>query len=1083
MAFWKSLSTPPTKRHDRTRQGSLKEQEEANALVQSMTDDGEEAVPHSEMPPKPPGRILPLSDEAIAAIHSSKHITSLQGVVFALLENCLDAGATRVEISVDWRRGGATVIDNGNGIPQAEFNEDGGLGKLYCTSKRSTEGAQSSETHGSSGTFLAELAAMSLLSITSTHFQGNGTAMLTLHHGKVINRRLPGSALGPVNSNAKSGTDVNVRDLFGNMPVRIKQRALAGDVSYEEDKSWHDLKRGVVALLLAWPNSCSVKLRDANVDPKIATITGHHPGAPNSLTTKSLHQLAGKPVKSDPRDALPILFQAGFATPESRSRWIPLSASTSAISLRGLVCLDPAPTKQCQFLAIGIIPCSTTSGHNLLYDVVTKVFSNSSFGMIDESVTMGSSGDGGKKATDGNTAKQLQARKGVDRLPMYYIQLKFKDRSHTSASDLERLSDSSLKAVADILEAACTTWLESHHFRPRKKRRRRNEEQDSPSGPLRAILGKRSAYLNPIQQDSGGRNANVAPPVRGKVIDFSERPGSRGSFFERNTSIENEDLGTLSRMRLGRIEGRPQSAVQRSSTPQVDAEAQRARSATSSTQESLPMMVKKQRTLQAPSIDAGELGGRASRHFQTSDVAKPCNGFPSSDDFGKIDDDDLLDAERADHRTQFGQLSADHHGSDGDITWTDPVSKQVFRVNTRTGVVLPLSEESRATDTASERPRAAIDSTLSSKGKPLSLARRNALAGKENAERPDTADDAKWLSGFLKQWNNPVFTRQKEEPIPVAFHSGPGPLEPDVNGRCCSHDHIKMRIEDDSKGTKLTKSALTEAEVISQVDTKFILCKMPSIPGDSKSKTTLVLIDQHAASERIMLENLLTELCVPCEEDASSIRTTCLRSATARAQALMVEISSKELNLFGRHRAHFARWGIRYDLVTPARPESACSRNEANQSRIRITHLPTPVAERCANFPSLAIDMLRGEVWALEDGSRKVPSNAVRSTSEERDGDQPLWLSLLSAIPPSLLELLHSRSCRSAIMFNDVLSREQCVELVEQLGACVFPFVCAHGRISMVPLGDLGVASADEGFEQRESQGMAMSAWLRSRKD
>lgn len=42
-----------------------------------------------------------------------------------------------------------------------------------------------------------------------------------------------------------------------------------------------------------------------------------------------------------------------------------------------------------------------------------------------------------------------------------------------------------------------------------------------------------------------------------------------------------------------------------------------------------------------------------------------------------------------------------------------------------------------------------------------------------------------------------------------------------------------------------------------------------------------------------------------------------------------------------------------------------------------------------------------------------------------------------------------------AIMFNDYLSVEQCQELVLQLADCVFPFQCAHGRPSMVPLVDL----------------------------
>jgi hypothetical protein len=41
-------------------------------------------------------------------------------------------------------------------------------------------------------------------------------------------------------------------------------------------------------------------------------------------------------------------------------------------------------------------------------------------------------------------------------------------------------------------------------------------------------------------------------------------------------------------------------------------------------------------------------------------------------------------------------------------------------------------------------------------------------------------------------------------------------------------------------------------------------------------------------------------------------------------------------------------------------------------------------------------------------------------------------------------------------MFNDPLSKTDCVDLVHRLARCAFPFQCAHGRPSMAPLLDLG---------------------------
>lgn len=37
-------------------------------------------------------------------------------------------------------------------------------------------------------------------------------------------------------------------------------------------------------------------------------------------------------------------------------------------------------------------------------------------------------------------------------------------------------------------------------------------------------------------------------------------------------------------------------------------------------------------------------------------------------------------------------------------------------------------------------------------------------------------------------------------------------------------------------------------------------------------------------------------------------------------------------------------------------------------------------------------------------------------------------------------------------MFNDELSVAHCRDLVQQLSQCTFPFQCAHGRPSIVPL-------------------------------
>jgi DNA mismatch repair protein MLH3 len=73
-----------------------------------------------------------LPEDVIEKISSSVVITSLNGVVQGLLQNSLDAGASKITISVDYSRGNCLVEDDGIGISPVDFQASGGLGKLHC---------------------------------------------------------------------------------------------------------------------------------------------------------------------------------------------------------------------------------------------------------------------------------------------------------------------------------------------------------------------------------------------------------------------------------------------------------------------------------------------------------------------------------------------------------------------------------------------------------------------------------------------------------------------------------------------------------------------------------------------------------------------------------------------------------------------------------------------------------------------------------------------------------------------------------------------------------------------------------------
>ncbi|SMR64047.1 unnamed protein product [Zymoseptoria tritici ST99CH_3D1] len=1146
-------------------------------------------------------RILPLSPDAIAQIHSSKHITTLQGVILSLLENCLDAASTKVDITVDWERGSCTIEDNGDGIPPNEFAEDGGLGKMYCTSRPSPA---STHLHGSNGTFLAELSSMSLLTISSTHSSNKQSASLTFHMAKCITRSLPESTQAQSTLPARPGTHIAVRDLFGNMPVRLKHRALATSAPSSDETSWQDLKRGVVALLLAWPKPCSVKLRDATSASKVVNISGLHTKIAPELTSKSLRRLAGSKSSAstyDPTDVLPILFQSGFTSPDSRSSWVPLSANTSAISLKGMICQDPAPTKQCQFLSLGVMPCGAADGHGEWYDCVNRIFANSGFGIDqDDGVTPSKKDDREDGRLTRQTAKD-KPRKGVDRYPMFCLQLQFKEVPGR-ISDPSRLNEASLKVVEDILGAAVTAWLEAHHFRPRKKRsgRRRNEEQESPARAMasRQNTGSRmtsSLPTTPVVGKVANVASNTADSGRNhRVTDIFGRPISRDTI---QTGGDTQELTTLSRMRSGR----PQSGVNSSlQTPAVQLTAEDTRPFTADD----ALTSRKRLRLQAPSIDAGQYSGlrrhKLSHHDSRlhapqlaerySDIfSVPQTDAPSSEDFGSINSEDI--SAIAHHLEPAAGVEAEET-----IPWTDPSTGQVHRVSSRTGIVMPLASESRADSSrpATRGQKVVLDAgSLSSAGRPLSLSRRGVLAAKSAIQsRPGTAppliptsgsdsggvaggtaktpveeqgQQEKWLPGFLREWNNPVFALRKEPPIPTASNHGPGILLPTVGSShhaCHSHaDGTNPHSVD--KGIALSRSALKHARIIAQVDRKFILAVLPAtvpsisssagtfeLPGPSQSDT-LVLMDQHAASERVMLEDLLVDLCIPApapktqSEAALSINHAQTGVQTVPLEStLEFDIPSSEQAVLEKFRAWFLRWGIAYSLSTPPAPlraaqspihplahadphrndsqgwETSDKRNKkAREARLKISHLPPCIAARCQKEPRLAIELVRGEVWRVaEHGVPKMADIGRDAARESREGtsttdhgdendsapdqpgsqgdtttvpdDTPTWLALLPLIPPSLLSLLHSRACRSAIMFNDILDHAACEELVRKLARCVFPFVCAHGRVGVVPVGaldgtrlavDRGLAGNEE--SDGKGPGERLASWVKGKRE
>jgi len=1007
-------------------------------------------------------RIVLLPEDTISQIRSSKQIVSLQGVAIALLENSLDAGTSRAEITVDFRRGDCTIEDNGDGIIPDEFCEGGGLGKLYHTSKHESSGT-SEVYYGKTGSYLASLGNLCLLTITSQHKDHTACGKLTWYRGKIIKREIKAVTEHDSRLSSDRGTRVAVSDLFGNIPVRVKQRALAGDSGTVDERAWDELKRDIVALLLAWPRPCAVRLIDTNNRSRSCTIAGHHPAVSAALTTKHLDQLAGKHVTFDLKDVLPMVFQCGLASADSQSSWVTVKASSAKLSVKGLICLLPAPTRRCQFISIGVYPCSVASGHNDLYDIVNKTFAKSSFGAVDD-VSNGDEVEKNRRKRDrryksgGYTQKQLQRKKGVDKYPMFILQLRLKDQRQSQAL-AESLHDADLQSIVTLLEATASQWLTAHHFRPQKRCVRNNEKQQGPASLSHSPAPYPSIQLSRIDTSATPcfkRKAAFESVLTSKKREIRDLSGRevRIDDISHETSASYLDDSSKIKAGNGLMVDHFQSRRKHSAAPTDKYDSVL-----------LPIENFKPRDIETGQLKKRQLASdraddvNARLATEASSLGQQQNPI-SSDDFGSVDEEHMSAAVHQIERFNAVNASAmeinDIFAKDAITDWKDPITKQTYMVNARTGIVLPdRTTNSELKCATISRCATAIDLSITASNRPLSLRRRNA------ASRPQI----RWLPGFLKDWNNPVFTKQDEEHIRVAAFDGPG-LDPTEahNHRCTDRFLYQVFTEAGIRGmTKLSKNQLNHARVIRQVDEKFILCLVPSTNFEESSQR-LILIDQHAASERVIVEMLLLQLCAPIDAacPASQFKTNLGCQSAVRTVLLerpqQFRISATEAELFRKHAIHFAQWGILYDLSCQTGNVTASEMEQWGETqKLSVRALPTGIAERCMLSPNLLIELLRSETWSLTNSQSGQGGGIERDVLDCQDqSERHSWLKRLGSCPKGILEMLNSRACRSAIMFNDVLSNKQCVDLLNSLAQCAFPFMCAHGRTSMVPILQLG---------------------------
>jgi DNA mismatch repair ATPase MutL len=243
---------------------------------------------------------------------------------------------------------------------------------------------------------------------------------------------------------------------------------------------------------------------------------------------------------------------------------------------------------------------------------------------------------------------------------------------------------------------------------------------------------------------------------------------------------------------------------------------------------------------------------------------------------------------------------------------------------------------------------------------------------------------------------------------------------------------------------RFTKDMFERLVVVGQVDRKFIACTLaeprPGQPLAEPLPAMVVIVDQHAADERVNVERLERELFqrpstppgTALDEDLfMPSQCTAVRKQLAAhplPRPLRIRISEAYRSLLDRYCAEITAWGLAHTCVVV---EGRCY--------VDVEQLPAIFFKDMA--PTAG-------AW--------VSDGFVREFLDElMDSVQHAGAAGLAVVPRCIMRAVNMKACHDAIKFGDQLSLEECVALIARLSRCRFPFQCAHGRPSMIPLFDL----------------------------
>ncbi|KIJ69942.1 hypothetical protein HYDPIDRAFT_23098 [Hydnomerulius pinastri MD-312] len=408
------------------------------------------------------------------------------------------------------------------------------------------------------------------------------------------------------------------------------------------------------------------------------------------------------------------------------------------------------------------------------------------------------------------------------------------------------------------------------------------------------------------------------------------------------------------------------------------------------------------------------------------------------------------------------------------VVWKDPATGETFIIDPRTGNSYPQSAP-RAVGVTAPFEASAKRQTLHSSHL---TAKQRSPGGSEDTRSGDNVPD--WLQEALKANEAYAIREPKIPSLPLSANQDSyDQCYPELHHDC--HTAYPVQRGNSSRyfqpGTsnfaasqiRFRKEDLQHARVISQVDRKFIACLVslergpPSVAEKDKEPCqedglpadgrTLILIDQHAADERVRVERFLRAICrgfLGHHDGSGGVER---KQLSPSVPVLLARREALRLSEVLAYQKAFEAWGFQFtglrDLLA-VNELAAEVDDQANYTQVFVTAIPEVVSAKLLLGNELQ-ELIKGYLGALEGEELGIGDGPSRSDFGDAD-EETQWVRALRWCPRGLLDLINSKACRGAIMFNDPLNSEQCERLVKQLSATIFPFQCAHGRPSLVPL-------------------------------